>query len=103
MGPISGRAVSCAAFRDSGEAPAYYKTKHRCVCLDEEIGQVYGVSYSWSRPLKKEIAPFGEIEIEFWSRIVKAGETAEMDENACLKLIRFLYGSRSEHIKSAAI
>ena len=54
--------------------PAYYKHKQRVICLDETNGQVYGVSHSYSRPLRKDLPPLCEIEIEFWSRIVAEGE-----------------------------
>ena len=72
--------------------PAYYKHKQRVICLDETNGQVYGVSYSYSKPLKKSLPPLGEIEIEFWSRIVPEGEIPDpmIDMDSYLRLIALI-------------
>ena len=46
---------------------SYYKKKERVVCLDRTEGILYGVSFSQSKPLRKDIKPLNQIEIEFWS------------------------------------
>ena len=72
--------------------PAYYKHKKRVICLDEAVGQVYGVSHSLSRPLKKDLPSLGQMEIEFWSRIVPEGEIPEpmIDPASYDRLIRLM-------------
>lgn len=80
------------------QMPVYYKSKDRVVCVDQDIGQVYGVSYSYSVPLSKKLEPLGELEIEYWSRIVKSGQSATVDYesfNILISLIKNIVGGKS--------
>lgn len=70
--------------------PVYYKKKERLICIDQDIGQLYGVSYSYSKPLQKSLDRLGEIEIEFWSRILPVGDKSEVDYNSYDRLIETL-------------
>lgn len=49
--------------------PSFYKRKDRVICIDQEKGFVYGLSYSEAKTLRKESDRFNQIEVEFWSGI----------------------------------
>ncbi len=81
--------------------PAYYKTKERCICLDIRTGSLYGVSYSLSKPLKKSIPSLSEIEIEFWSRLIKENESGVLiDIDSYYKLIKIIESEINDENRS---
>lgn len=50
--------------------PAFYKRKDRVVCIHQETGFIYGLSYSEAKTMGKSVNYFNQIEIEFWSQMV---------------------------------
>jgi len=51
--------------------PAFYQKISRVVCINQKYGFVFGVSYRIAKTLIKEIATFNQIEVEYWSQILK--------------------------------
>lgn len=66
--PISGKKLD-----------VFYKKKKRAICIDENRGMVFGVSSSVSAPFSAKRRNLNQIEIEFWSSIIRSSDAGKMD------------------------
>lgn len=58
---------------------AFYKKKERAICIDVNRGIVFGVSNSNSMPISPKRRNLNQIEIEYWSSIIRSSNVSEMD------------------------
>lgn len=57
---------------------AFYKKKDRSICIDVNKGIIFGVSSSVATPLSQRRRNLNQIEIEYWSQIIRSSDLEKM-------------------------